>query len=336
MASLRTQRDDPRRGWWTECTRPWLHVRNSAEHPRRHRQAQTVSQPTESRWLGDFRGQEGDTLRKASSSGSRTARQAAGSRDREEEVGTPKSLPGANPSQGAEGAKRITGNDLRRTCFGEGLEQGPREAGLPPYACVVAAGRAAESPRWEERERWAGREPRLRRRSPTPEARATLSAGFGSGSVRRGGRGETLGADGAGFPGAPQLRGGEWPDGMRRAGARCPPGFPPAGGRRSPALPSGRGVSLRRLPGRAWPSAAAAWSAKLRGLGSRLPSSVPGVPGPRRSQLPLSLSLPPFAPSRLFPPCEPHSSPLASRSFCTAASSLLPRLGVRGWPGRAG
>lgn len=38
-------------------------------------------------------------------------------------------------------------------------------------------------------------------------ARATLSAGFGSGSVRRGGRGETLGAVGAGFPGAPQLRG---------------------------------------------------------------------------------------------------------------------------------
>lgn len=87
------------------------------------------------------------------------AKQAADSRDREEEIGTPKSLPGANPSQGAEGAKRITGNDFRRTCFGEGLEQGLREAGLPPYACVVAAGRAAESPRWEERELWAGREP---------------------------------------------------------------------------------------------------------------------------------------------------------------------------------
>lgn len=48
----------------------------------------------------------------------------AHSRDREEEVGTPKSLPGAKASQGAEGAKRITGNDLRRTCFGEGLDRG--------------------------------------------------------------------------------------------------------------------------------------------------------------------------------------------------------------------
>lgn len=47
------------------------------------------------------------------------------------------------------------------------MEQKLREAGLPPCACAVTAGRAAESPRWEERERWAGREPRLRRRSTT-------------------------------------------------------------------------------------------------------------------------------------------------------------------------
>ena len=77
----------------------------------------------------------------------------------------------------------------------------------------------------------------MRRRSTTLEARATLSAGFGSGSVRRGGRGETLGADGAGFPGAPQLRGGEWPDGTRRAGASCPPGLQPAGGGVRPSRP---------------------------------------------------------------------------------------------------
>lgn len=68
-------------------------------------------------------------------------------------------------------------------------------------------------------------------------ARATLSAGFGSGSVRRGGRGETLGAVGAGFPGAPQLRGGERPVRTRRTGTSCPPGLPPAGGGVRPSCP---------------------------------------------------------------------------------------------------
>lgn len=47
------------------------------------------------------------------------------------------------------------------------MEQELREAGLPPCACAVTSGRAAESPGWEEREWWAGREPRLRRRSTT-------------------------------------------------------------------------------------------------------------------------------------------------------------------------
>lgn len=70
----------------------------------------------------------------------------------EEDVGKPKSLPGANPSQGAEEAKRITGNDFRRTCFGEGLEQAFRKAGPPPYACAVDAGLGAESLGWEERD----------------------------------------------------------------------------------------------------------------------------------------------------------------------------------------
>lgn len=92
------------------------------------------------------------------------------------------------------------------------MEQSLREAGPPPYACAVASGRAAESLGWEGREQWAGREPPWRRRSATPKARAALSAGFGSGSVSRGGRGQTLRTDGAGSPGAPQLRGGEWPD----------------------------------------------------------------------------------------------------------------------------
>lgn len=77
----------------------------------------------------------------------------------------------------------------------------------------------------------------MRRRSTTLEARATLSAGFGSGSVRRGGRRETLGADGAGFPGAPQLRGGEWPDRTRRARASSPPDLSPAGGGVRPSRP---------------------------------------------------------------------------------------------------
>lgn len=97
---------------------------------------------------------------------------------------------------------------------------------------------------------------------------------------------------------------------------------PPTRERRSPALPSGRGVSLRRLPGPARPSAATAWSTKLRGLRFP-PSCVPAVAGPRRPQLPLSLSLPPFASSRLFPPWEPHFSPLASRAFTQVSSRVL-------------
>lgn len=46
-----------------------------------------------------------------------------------------------------------------------------------------------------------------------------------------------LGADRAGLPGAPQLRGGEWSDGTRRAGASRPPGLPPAGGGVWPSRP---------------------------------------------------------------------------------------------------
>lgn len=139
-------------------------------------------------------------------------------------------------------------------------------------------------------------------------------------------RSEPTGPDPRERPSCEEVR---WLNGTRRVGdvvsAR-----PPTRGRQSPALRSGRGVSLRRLPDPARPGPRLSRPGVLScaALASRLPAFP-------RPQLPLSLSLPPFAPSRLFPPCESHSSPLASRGFC-AAASLPPPLGVRGWPGRAG
>jgi hypothetical protein len=55
----------------------------------------------------------------------------------------PKVLPGANPRQRVERTKRITGNDVRRTCFLEGRVRGVRKARQPPRACAAIACRSA-------------------------------------------------------------------------------------------------------------------------------------------------------------------------------------------------
>lgn len=192
------------------------------------------------------------------------------------------------------------------------MEPSLQEAGPPPYACAVAASRAAESPGWEGRERWAGREPTWRRRSATLKARAALSAGFGSGSVWRGGRGETRGAYGAGSTGAPQLRGGERPDVPGRAGESRPPGLPSLGGGVPPARPV----------------AASPCADCLAGPGSRPPR--PSLPAFLRSRGPRSApaAASPFALLGAlcpFPPFPALRAAFLSGYLSSLGSRLLPR-----------
>lgn len=136
-------------------------------------------------------------------------------------------------------------------------------------------------------------------------------------------RSEPTGPDPRERPSCEEVR---WLNGTRRVGdvvsAR-----PPTRGRQSPALRSGRGVSLRRLPDPARPSAVAAWSAKLRGL-SFPPSCVPAATASPFALLAALCPFPPFPALRvsLLSACLPR---LLRRSF-TPASSRSPWLAGTG------
>lgn len=212
-------------------------------------------------------------------------------------------LSGAEPQRGGAAAVRL------RSC------RGPR--------CRVLG--------WEGRELWEGREPTWRRRSATLKARAALSAGFGSGSVRCGGRGETRRAYGAVSPGAPQLRGGERPDVPGRAGESRPPGLPSSGGGVPPVRPVAASPCADCLagPGRRPPRPSL--PAFLRSPG-RAGRSFPFRPSWRPLPLPAFSRPASRIPLRLPPVARLESPPRVLR----AVSPLQPPPRVRGWPGEQG